>query len=72
MTQPDFIPAAELARLTGLKLNSIWNCHQTGKGPLAEILVTLGTRRVGAWRADYEAWVASQRRLRGPDQDGAA
>jgi predicted DNA-binding transcriptional regulator AlpA len=64
----DFIPAAELAQLTGRKLKTLYNEHSTGRGPLAPILTKFGMR-LGAWRADYEAFVASQRKFR--DQSAA-
>jgi predicted DNA-binding transcriptional regulator AlpA len=60
--QSDFISATELASLTGFKLKSIHNWNSTGAGPLAPILVKLGGR-LGCWRADYDLWVQSQRKL---------
>jgi len=66
--QPDFIPAAELSKLTGYAPKSLYNQHSTGRGPLAPILTKFGMR-LGAWRADYEAFVASQRKFR--DQSAA-
>jgi predicted DNA-binding transcriptional regulator AlpA len=51
-----------LAEETPFKRKSIYNQHSSGKGPLAPILVKLGGR-LGCWRADYEAWKASQRRF---------
>lgn len=61
--QADFIPAAELSKLTGRSLKTIYNEHSTGRGPLAPILTKFGDR-LGVWRADYEAFVASQRKFR--------
>ncbi|HEY0941904.1 MAG TPA: hypothetical protein VGE08_17560 [Steroidobacter sp.] len=60
--QSDFIPAQELSKLTGRSLKTIYNEHSTGKGPLAPILTKFGDR-LGVWRADYEAFKASQRKL---------
>jgi len=61
--QTDFILADELARLTNRKLKTIYDDHARGVGPLAPILTKFGGR-VGVWRADYDALVASQRKLR--------
>jgi hypothetical protein len=63
--EPDFIPVRRLAELTGFKPKSLYNQHSSGVGPLAEILTRLGSK-VGAWRPDYEAFVATQRRLPPP------
>lgn len=62
----DFIAADELSRMTGLAVNTIYGQFARGDGPLSEILCKLGNRRLGCWRADYELWVASQRRLKDP------
>ena len=59
----DFIPVVELSRLTTIPVKTIYNQHSTGKGPLAPILTKLGSR-LGAWRADYEAWVVSECRFK--------
>ncbi len=70
--QSDFITAAELASLTGFQLKSVYNWHSSNSGPLASILVKVGGR-LGAWRADYETWRDSQRRLQSPSaQPGQA
>jgi hypothetical protein len=61
----DFIPVSELARLTCVPLKSLYNEHSSGRGALAPILTKIGGR-LGCWRADYDLWVASQRRLRSP------
>lgn len=62
-TQVDFIPASELARLTGRKLKTIYDDHARHAGPLATILTKFGGR-VGVWRKDYEAFIERQRKLR--------
>ena len=59
----DFIPVAELARLTGFELRSVYHQHSTQHGPLVPILSKLG-RKLGAWRADYEIWRDRQLKLR--------
>lgn len=61
--QPDFIPVRELATRTGFAVGSLYNQHQSGRGPLGPILRRLGGR-VGAMRADYEAWLGQQRKLK--------
>ncbi len=61
-TKPDFIPLAELCALTGVAIQTAYQARWRRRGPLSEILTKLG-HWVGAWRPDYEAWVASQRRL---------
>ncbi|MDB6102559.1 MAG: hypothetical protein JWO52_2558 [Gammaproteobacteria bacterium] len=58
----DWIPVAELAKLTKRELKSLYNDHSARRGPFAKILVKLGGR-LGCWRADYEALKAQQRRL---------
>lgn len=58
----DFIPAPELAKLTGRKLKTIYDDRYRGAGPLSSILTKFGGR-VGAWRKDYDAFVEQQRRL---------
>jgi predicted DNA-binding transcriptional regulator AlpA len=63
MREPDFIPVAELARLTGYSRKVFYNSHCAGAGPLAEILTKLGGR-LGSWRTDYEVWRDRQRKLR--------
>jgi predicted DNA-binding transcriptional regulator AlpA len=65
----DFLSAAELAELTGFTVKTIYHRHSTQTGALAPILSKLG-RRLGAWREDYDAWRAQQRRL--PDVPRAA
>lgn len=60
--QSDFIPATELSELTGRKLKTLYNEHSTGRGPLAPILTKFGDR-LGVWRADYEQFKDSQRKL---------
>lgn len=62
VVESDFIRAQELARLTPFELKTIYNQHSTQTGALAPILVKVGGR-LGAWRADYEAWRDSQRRF---------
>jgi len=62
----DFIDARELSRLTGINLKTLYNQHSAGTGPLASILTKLGNKKLGAWRLDYEQFVASQRRLKSP------
>lgn len=59
----DFILAPDLAALTGTKVKSLYQQRWSGKGDLAPIL-TKFNGRLGAWRADYDALVASRRRLR--------
>lgn len=61
--EADFLTVAELSRRTGIKLKTLYNTHSSGSGPLVEILTKLGSR-LGAWRADYELWVAAQRRMK--------
>jgi predicted DNA-binding transcriptional regulator AlpA len=58
----DFFSAAELAELTGFTVKTIYHQHSTQTGALVPILSKLG-RRLGAWREDYDAWRAQQRRL---------
>ena len=65
----DFISAAELAELTGFTLKTVYHQHSTQTGALVPILSKLG-RRLGAWREDYDAWRAQQRRL--PDASRVA
>ena len=61
------LEAAELSKLTGLAVKTIYNQRGRCKdrGALAPILTKLGGR-VGCWRADYDVFVASQRRLVSP------
>ncbi len=59
----DFLGVAELEGRTGYAAKTLYNSHSSGTGPLAEILTKLGGK-VGAWRADYEIWIESQRRLK--------
>jgi hypothetical protein len=61
--QSDFLPVVELAKLTPFKPKGIYNQHSSGTGPLVPILTKVGGR-LGAWRADYELWRDSQRRLK--------
>ena len=63
MREPDFLPVVTLEELTGTPVKTMYNAHSKGEGPLSEILTKLGGR-LGAWRCDYEAYVASQRRLK--------
>jgi hypothetical protein len=63
MPEPDFIPVARLSELTTIERKSLYNSHSSGRGPLAEILCKLGGR-LGAWRCDYEEYVAIKRRLK--------
>jgi predicted DNA-binding transcriptional regulator AlpA len=72
MNQPDFIAASELSQLTGLAINTLYTQHARKRGPLAGILCKLGNRRLGCWRADYDLWVASQRRLKSPTEQRSA
>ena len=58
----DFIPATELAQLTGFAIKSIYHQHCTRRGALVPILSKMGSR-LGCWRADYNTWKASQRKL---------
>ena len=58
----DFIGAAELARLTGYSRKRLYHMHATGNGPLGHVLTKLGSR-VGVWAADYQALLASWRKL---------
>jgi len=67
----DFLPAIELERLTGVAVKTQYNVHYYGKGPLVEILTKCGGR-LGAWRADYEIWRDSQRRLQSPQGSDSA
>lgn len=53
---------SELSQETNYAPKSIYNQHSRRKGPLAPILVKVGGK-LGAWRADYDIWVKSQRRL---------
>jgi hypothetical protein len=62
-TQSDFITVTELATLTGFEPKSLYNWHSAGTGPLFSILVKVGGR-LGVWRADYEIWRDSQRKLK--------
>jgi hypothetical protein len=66
MTKSDFIHIRELAMLTGLAPSTIRNSHLSKRGPLAGILCKLGNKRLGCWRADFEIWKSSQRRLKDP------
>lgn len=68
---PDFLPVPELAKLTGFAAKGIYNQHSSGTGPLVPILAKVGGR-LGAWRADYEIWRDSQRRLKAPTEQSAA
>jgi hypothetical protein len=61
--QVDFILAAELSRLTGRKLKTIYDDHARHSGPLVSILTKFGGR-LGAWRPDYEKFVEQQLRLK--------
>ena len=58
----DFIPVRELAQLTGYKLRSIYVQSSTRRGPLVPILSKMGAK-LGCWRADYDAWRTSQRKI---------
>lgn len=60
----DFIPVSELARLTGRRVTTLYNDNCKGSGPLAPIMTKFGGR-IGVWRADYEMWRDSQRKLKG-------
>jgi len=53
---------SELTQLTGYAAKTLYNSHTSGRGPLAVILCKLGGR-LGAWRADYDQWLVSQRKL---------
>jgi hypothetical protein len=66
MTKSEFISIEELSALTGFAPSTIRNAHLAKRGPLAGILCKLGNRRLGCWRADYELWRTSQRRLKDP------
>lgn len=59
---PAFIPVEELAKLSGYQKASIYDQHYKRRGALAPILTKFGGR-LGAWRPDWERYVASQRRL---------
>jgi nitrate reductase assembly molybdenum cofactor insertion protein NarJ len=61
--KPDFLPVVTLEELTRVPIKTLYNSHSKGSGPLSEILTKLGGR-LGAWRCDYEAYVASRRRLK--------
>ncbi len=61
--QSDFLPVVELSKLTPYKPKGIYNQYSSRVGPLVPILTKLGGR-LGAWRADYEQWRDSQRRLK--------
>jgi hypothetical protein len=58
----DFVPVSELSKLTGRSLKTLQNDHSAGRGPLSKILTKFGGR-LGCWRADYDAWIRSQRKL---------
>jgi len=60
----DFIVAAELAELTGIRLKTLYNQNSSGTGPLAGILCKLGNKKLGAWRSDYEQWRDAQLKLK--------
>jgi predicted DNA-binding transcriptional regulator AlpA len=68
MRAHEFIPLVQLSELTGFAVTTLYNQHSSGKGVVAPILTRLGGR-VGAWRPDYDQWVAMQRKL--PPQDHA-
>ena len=59
-----FMPVRELSQETNYAPKSIYNQHSRGRGALAPILVKVGGK-LGVWRADYDIWVKSQRRLDG-------
>jgi len=61
----DFLSVVQLAELTGFTPKTIYHQNSTRHGALVPILCKLG-RRLGAWRADYAAWVAQQRKLPDP------
>jgi hypothetical protein len=61
--QRQFIRVEPLGEIFDLKPGTLYNSHASGRGPLAEIITKFGGR-VGAWRDDVEAYIASQRRLR--------
>jgi predicted DNA-binding transcriptional regulator AlpA len=61
----DFLDATELSLLLGIPRRTLYNQKSSGSGPLAPILVKLGGR-LGCWRADYDVWVQSQRKLSVP------
>jgi predicted DNA-binding transcriptional regulator AlpA len=71
-TDADFIPVEQLSQLTSLAVNTLYGQYQRKRGPLAGILCKLGNRRLGCWRADYDLWVASQRRLKSPTEQRTA
>lgn len=64
-TDSDFMLVRELAQRTGFRDKSIYTWHSANSGPLSGILCKVGGR-LGCWRADYDLWVASQRRLQPP------
>jgi hypothetical protein len=61
----DFIGVKELSALTGFTPKTIYFQNSTRHGALVPILSKLG-RKLGAWREDYEAWRAQQRKLPDP------
>jgi hypothetical protein len=61
MSQSDFMDLAELSQCSGLSQQTLYNQRHRG-GVLAPILTKFGGR-IGAWRADWEVYKASQRRL---------
>jgi hypothetical protein len=58
----EFMELAELSEASSFALNCLRNQHTSGRGALAPILTRFGGK-LGAWRSDWEALVASQRRL---------
>jgi hypothetical protein len=68
METSDFIGTEELSQLSTYTVNAIYAQYARKSGALFPILTKLGSR-LGCWRADYEAFKRSQRRL--PDTQGS-
>jgi hypothetical protein len=63
----EFMPLDELSAASTYAPNSLRNQHASGRGPLAPILTRFGGK-LGCWRCDWDALVASQRRLKGTEK----
>lgn len=71
MARNRFIPnGPELQALTGFTADSVRTQHSTGRGALVPILTKFG-ERLGVWEADWDTFVASQRKLRPAPEEAA-
>jgi hypothetical protein len=60
--EQDFMRLAELSKRSGLRPQTIYRHHCTGRGVLVPILTKFGGR-LGCWRADWRAFTSAQLKL---------